>query len=247
MRLPWLRQSRRGPAVGVWALAAVCYLPLLLTHRGKLGADTKAYLYLDPGRLMARSLYLWDPGVGLGTVTHQNIGYLFPMGPYYAVMELVGVPDWIAQRLWMGSIMFLAGLGVRYLLGVLAWEGAGVTVASFAYALSPYLLHYIYKHSVILLPFSALPWLIAFTTRALREGGWRAPALFALVALTSGGINATSLLLVLVGPALWVLHAVVVEREISLRAALPPLGRIGFLTAVTSLWWITGQIGRAHV
>lgn len=226
--------------MGVWALAAVCYLPLLLTHRGNLGADTKAYLYLDPGRLMARSLYLWDPGVGLGTVTHQNIGYLFPMGPYYAVMELVGVPDWVAQRLWMGTIMFLAGLGVRYLLGVLAWEGAGATVASFAYALSPYLLHYIYKHSVILLPFSALPWLIAFTARALREGGWRAPALFALVALASGGINATSLLLVLVGPALWVLHAIVVEREISLRATLPPLGRIGFLTAVTSLWWIAG-------
>lgn len=240
MRLGRLRQLRRGPAVGTWALAALCYVPLLLTHPGQLGADTKAYLYLNPGRLLARSVSLWDPGVGLGTVTHQNIGYLFPMGPYYALMDWVGLPDWVAQRLWLGSVMFLAGLGVRYLLGVLAWNGPGTTVASFAYALSPYLLHYVYKHSVILLPFTALPWLIAFTVRSLREGGWRAPALFALTALASGGINATSLLLVLVGPALWVLHATVVEREITLRATLAPLARIGALTLVTSLWWIAG-------
>ena len=215
-------------------------MPLLLTHRGKVGADTKTYLYLNPGKLLSRSLQMWDPGVGLGTVTHQNIGYLFPMGPYYAVMDWLGLPDWIAQRIWMGSVIFLAGLGVRYLLKTLAWDGAGVTVASFAYALSPYLLHYIYKHSVILLPFTALPWLMAFTARSLRHGGWRYPSLFALVALASGGINATSLLLVLVGPLLWVLHAIFVEREITIRRALLPLLRIGLLTSVTSLWWIAG-------
>ena len=39
---------------------------------GQVGADTKTYLYLDPGRLLARAPYLWDPDIGLGTVTHQN-------------------------------------------------------------------------------------------------------------------------------------------------------------------------------
>ena len=29
---------------------------------------------------------------------------------------VLGVPDWVAQRLWLGSILFLAGVGVRYLL-----------------------------------------------------------------------------------------------------------------------------------
>lgn len=229
----WLR-------IGDVALAIVAYVPLLLTHRTKVGADTKTYLYLDPAKLLAKAPFLWDSSVGLGTVTHQNIGYLFPMGPYYWLAERIGMPDWIAQRIWMGSIIFLAGLGVRYLLRTLHWEGPGVTVACFAYALSPYLLHYIYKHSVILLPFTALPWLVAFCARSLRHPGWKYPALFALVALASGGVNATSLLLILIGPGLWVIHAVFIEREISARAAVAPLVRIGVLTLATSLWWMAG-------
>ncbi len=224
------------------ALALASYVPLLLTHVGRLGADTKQYLYLDPARLMSRSASLWDPLVGLGTVTHQNIGYLFPMGPYYWVMDTVGVPDWIAQRLWMGTILFAAGMGVRALFRSLSWSGPGRTVAMSAYALSPYLLHYIYKHSVILLPFSALPWLLHFTIRSIRRGGWRDPAWFALVALISGGINATSLLLVMLGPLLWVIHAIVIERELTIRTALPPLLRIGTLTLATSLWWMAGLV-----
>ena len=240
----WNRRSggdhRRGPDPGTWLLAALAYIPLLATHPGMVGADTKTYLYLNPGKLLSRAPFLWDPGVGLGTVTHQNIGYLFPMGPYYAVMDWLGIPDWISQRLWMGSIIFLAGLGVRALLKTLDWKGRGTTVASIAYALSPYLLHYIYKHSVILLPFTALPWLLTFLIRSLREGGWKYPALFALVTLASGGVNATSLILVMVGPLVWVLHVVVVEKEATVRSVIPPLLRIGVLTVVTSLWWMAG-------
>jgi arabinofuranan 3-O-arabinosyltransferase len=185
---------------GTLLLAVISYVPLLLTHRGKLGADTKVYLYLDPAKLLRNAATVWDPGVGLGTVTHQNIGYLFPMGPYYWLMDAVGFPDWVAQRIWMGSVIFLAGLGVQYLLKTLRWEGAGATVAAVIYALSPYVLHYIYKHSVILLPFTALPWLVAFTAQSLRTRGWKYPACFAFAALCSGGINATSLLLVMLGP-----------------------------------------------
>ena len=233
------RPRRLPPSL---ALALTCYVPLLATHRGKLGADTKAYLYLDPARLMARAAYLWDPSVGLGTVTHQNIGYLFPMGPYYWLCEAIGLPDWVAQRLWIGSIMFVAGLGVAALLRTLRWTGSGIWIAAFAYGLSPYLLHYVYKHSVILLPYAALGWLIHFTARSLREGTWRAPALFALTCLWSGGINATSLLLALIGPFLWVAHAVFVEHELRLRAAVAPLLRIGVLTAATSLWWVAGLV-----
>ncbi len=129
--LPW----------GALLLALVAYVPLLLTRPGKVGADTKTYLYLDPGRLLSRAAYMWDPNIGLGTVTHQNIGYLWPMGPYYWLMDAVGVPDWVAQRLWLGSIMFLAGpRGAVACCGSCAGRRSGVTVASFAYALSPYLL-----------------------------------------------------------------------------------------------------------
>jgi len=218
----------------------VAYVPLLFTHVGKVGADTKQYLYLDPAKLLSRAASMWDPSIGLGTVTHQNIGYLFPMGPYYWAAERLGLPDWIAQRIWMGSIIFLAGLGVRKLMTTLAWQGPGVTVAAFAYALSPYLLHYVYKHSVILLPFTALPWLLLLTIRSLRHPGWRDPALFALVALAAGGVNATSLLLVLLAPGLWIIHAVVVERDVAIHEAVKAMARIGVLSLITSLWWMAG-------
>ena len=65
-------------------------------------------------------------------------------------------------------------------------------VAALAYALSPYVLDYAARISVILLPWAGLPWLIAFLARALRGGGWRYPAAFALVVLTISSINPTS-------------------------------------------------------
>ncbi len=70
--------AREGKPLGRLALAlyaALSYIPLVLTHRGKVAADTKQYLFLDPGQLLSRAASMWDPNVGMGTVTHQNIGH----------------------------------------------------------------------------------------------------------------------------------------------------------------------------
>lgn len=236
---------RRVPAGGpgwrlLGGLALVAYVPLLLTPRGWVSADTKTYLYLDPSKLMSRAWSMWDPSIGLGTVTHQNVGYLWPMGPFYWLFEQLGVPDWAAQRIWWGTIVFAAGAGVAYLLRTLGWRGPGVTAATFVYALTPYLLTLVARLSAILLPFAALPWLIALTIRTARAKGWRYPALFALTVATCGSVNATALLLVGVAPVLWLAHAVWVAREISLPVALRAALRIGVLTVPVSAWWIAG-------
>ena len=237
---PAADRPRRRPALGAVLLVVVAYVPLLLTKPGRIGADTKTYLYLDPARLLSRAVSMWDPNIGLGTITHQNIGYLWPMGPYYWLMQTIGMPDWIAQRIWLGTIIAAAGLGVRFLLRELNWRSSGVTVASFAYALSPYLLDYGARISVILLPFAGLPWLVALAARSVRRGGWRDPALFALVTLTVGGVNATSLLLVMVAPLLWMAHATFVARESTLGHTVAAGLRISVLTLITSFWWIAG-------
>ncbi len=218
----------------------VAYLPLLASSPGRVGADTKTYLYLDPVRLLSRAPSLWDADVALGTVTHQTIGYLWPMGPFYAVAEFAGLPDWVAQRLWLGSLLAAAGLGVRYLLRTLDWQGPGLLVAMLAYELSPYLLHYSARISAVLLPWAGLPWMIALTIRSARGGRWRHPALFALVVLTVGSVNATALLLVGLAPVAWLLHAAAVERSLGWRRALATAGRIGVLTVGVSLWWMAG-------
>ncbi|MEM9203014.1 MAG: alpha-(1-_3)-arabinofuranosyltransferase family protein [Actinomycetota bacterium] len=224
------------------AAVVVAFVPALLSRPGTVGADTKTYLYLDPGRLLADAPSLWDSDVALGTVTHQNIGYLWPMGPFYWVMEWLGSPDWVAQRLWLGCLLFAAGMGVRFLLRVLGWHGPGLAVAVFAYMLSPYLLDYSARISAVLLPWVGLPWMIGLTILAARRGGWRDPARFALVTVTVGSVNATSLLLVGLAPVLWLVHATAIERSITARRAVTAALRIGFLSSAVSVWWIAGLV-----
>ena len=107
---------------------------------------------------------------------------------------------------------------------------AGISVASetavaaVAYGWSPYLFSYLARLSVILGPWAAMPWLILFAARAVRSGGWRHPAWFALCVALVGSSNATSLLLVLIGPALWVIVELI-NREVARRAVLTAAAR----------------------
>ena len=236
-------------------LAGIGYVPLLLTHRGMVGADTKQYLYLDPSRLLARAPSMWDPNVGMGTVTHQNIGYLVPMGPWYWVLHALYVPTWVAQRLWTGTLLFGAAMGVVFLLRTLGFEdrdradpadhGPAVLVAALAYMLSPYVLEYVARISAILMPWAALPWMLALVIRGLRTRSWRHPALFALVVTLVGGVNATSLIYAGIAPVLWFPFAIWVTREVPWRPALATFIKTGLLTTLTALWWIAGLATQA--
>ena len=130
----------------------------------------------------------------------------------------------MAQRLWTGSLLFLAGAGVLFLLRTLSpgpgpadtgapdsgstdtgsldtrsIGGVGAMVAALAYMLSPYVLQNEARQSALLLPWVGLPWMIGLTARALRRGGWRHTALFALVVALVGSTNAVALILVGVG------------------------------------------------
>jgi arabinofuranan 3-O-arabinosyltransferase len=235
-----LGTRRRESALGYLLLALLAYLPPLLTAPGKVAADTKQYLYLDPGRLLSRSVSMWDPHVGMGTVTHQTIGYAFPMGPYYWLLAQIGSPAWVSQRLWLGSLLFAAALGVLYLLRTFNLRGPGIVVAALAYMLTPYVFDYAARISVLLMPWAALPWLIAVVRKALREKGWRYPAIFALIVQVIGGVNATALIYAGVGPVLWILYSWLVAREVDARRALGVALRTGAMTLLTSLWWISG-------
>lgn len=221
-------------------LAVLAWLPMLLSQPGVVTSDTKIYLYLDPARFLSQVASMWDPDVALGTVTHQTIGYLLPMGPFYWLLSALHVPVWVSQRLWAGTILFAAAAGVLFLCRTIELRGPGRFVAALAFMLSPYLLQYIGRISVILLPWAGLPWLVALAARSVRQGGWRHPALFAIVVVLIGGINASSLLYVGVAPALWLPYAVFVSKEASGRDAWAAAGRIALLSVGVSLWWIVG-------
>ncbi len=147
-------------------LALVAYVPVLASSPGKMPADTKVYLYLDPGRLIGDAARTWDNRQFLGWVPHQIIAYLWPTGPWYWTMAKLGVPDWVAQRLWLGTLLFLGGLGVRWAAKKLGLTGAGALAAAFVYMLSPYILPYVSRTSVMLLPWAAVGWVTGLTIRA---------------------------------------------------------------------------------
>ena len=110
-------------------LALFAFVPQLASQPGVVDSDTKSYLFIDPARFIAQSASMWDPDIALGTVTHQQLGYLFPMGPFFLATHALGIPVWAAERLWVGATLFAAGAGVVYLAHTLKMRGPGVLAA----------------------------------------------------------------------------------------------------------------------
>ena len=218
-------------------LAVFAYVPILLTDIGRVSADTKSYLTIDPSALLAQATSMWDPSVGAGTVPHQNIGYLFPLGPYYWLMDTIGLPDWATQRLLWGTIVFAAAYGTYRLARWLGWSAAGALVAGFAYGFSPYVLSYLARLSIILAPWAALPWMILLVAKAARTRSWKPAAQFAVIVAMVGSVNATSLVLAGLGPVIWLITDVI-TRRVAVGDAVRAAAKIGVLSAAVSVWWI---------
>ena len=228
--------SRQDRAVALM-LAVAAYIPILLTSPGRVSADTKTYLTVDPGEVLRQATSMWDPSVGAGTVPHQNIGYLFPLGPFYWLMDAVGIPDWLTQRLLWGTLVFAAAYGAYRLVRWLGWTPIAAAVAAVAYGFSPYLLSYLARLSVILGPWAALPWMILLAAKAARTRSWKPAAQFAVVVALVGSVNATALVLAGIGPIIW-LVADVASGRVRLGSAVRAAAKIGVLSLAVSLWWI---------
>ncbi len=230
----------RTPRPALWAavtLAVLAYLPALTAAPGRMPADSKLYLYLDPGRFLGDAASTFDPRQFAGWVPHQHVAYLWPSGPWFWLFDAVGFPDWIAHRLWIGTLMLLAGLGVRWCARVLGLGQVAALVAAVVYQVSPYVLPYVSRTSVMLLPWAGLGWIVALTVRATRRRSWHDPALIALVVFTVGAVNATALAMIVPAPVLWLLHATW-QRSVSWRDAIAIAGRVTLLTVPVSLWWM---------
>jgi hypothetical protein len=232
-------QSRRTSVVEIIGLALLAYLPFLLSP-GELSSDSKQYLYLDPGRFLERVPYLWDRHIGAGTLSHQHIGYLFPMGPFFWLADAVGVSDALAQRLWLGSISLVAALGARWLFRGLGAGRAGAIAGALVYVLAPYQLAFTARMSVLLLPWAALPWLVGLVMRGVRERGWRCPAAIALIVMTAGSVNVSSLLLASVAPIVWLVARAAGRRHGGPRRVWSFSWRTAILVVAASLWWLNG-------
>ncbi|MFM7756538.1 MAG: alpha-(1-_3)-arabinofuranosyltransferase family protein, partial [Actinomycetota bacterium] len=228
----WIHRHR-----ALLILVAGAYLPVLLSSPGLVPGDTKLGLYLDPLRLISDALWTWDGRQLGGWVPHQNVGYLWPTGPWFALLEALRVPDWIAHRLWLGTVVAVAGSGCYWLARRLGMSTSSAVMAAAVYQFSPYVLPYISRTSALLLPWSFLPWLCGLALLADRRRS--AVVLFGLLILSSGGLNATALLMIAPGPVIWIVHRWR-TGDLTSRRALRTVGLLGSVSLLMSAWWLVG-------
>ncbi len=236
-----------SPERGRWRLlpllfAIAAYALAFAQRPGELVADTKIDLHTDPVRFLADAAAAWAPSGGLGQVqAGQYAGYLWPMGPFYALGDLIGLAPWVVHRLWLGTLLAIAAWGAVRLLDALLDRPRGVhaLVAGTLVIANPYVVVFANRTSVTLLAYALLPWLLLCVQRGLRDprGWWWPAALALLVTSLGGGVNAAVAGWVLLGPGLLIVYEVgfggLAWRDVGrfLLRALP-------LTALASAWWI---------
>lgn len=211
------------------ALAALAFVQ----DPARIVNDTKIDLALEPGGFLTRALSLWDPEGSFGQVQNQAYGYLFPMGPFFWLGDVVGAPAWVVQRAWWALLLIVGFSGVVLLCRAL---GVGSPTAQLlgglVYVLSPRILTVIGPSSIEVWPMATAPWVLVALVLGLQRGDPRRwAALAALSVAATGGVNAAATAAVLPLGVLLVLLAAPGPRRRSLMIWWP------LLTIVATAWW----------
>lgn len=219
-----------------WRLVAVSMALTALAFvqdPGRIVNDTKIDLVLDPGAFLARALQLWDPDGTFGQVQNQAYGYLFPMGPFFWIGDLLNLPGWVVQRSWWALIFVVAFLGIVKLCGVLdLGSPTARIIGGLVFALSPRMLTVIGPSSIEVWPAAVAPWVLVPLVIGLRRGDPRRMALLSALAIVAvGGVNAVATAAVLPLGALLILLAVPGPRRRALMLWWP------VATILATLWW----------
>ena len=244
-----VRWPRRDTLIPL-ALGALAFAVALLQRPGLVVAETKIDLHVASGSFLRDVLSAWTPTGSLGHVfAGQYGGYLWPMGPFFALGDWLGVPEWVVGRLWIGLALALSAWGMVRLLDALVGRprGAGHLAGGLVYMLNPYVVTYVGRTSITLLATAALPWLLLCVHRGLRDprGLWW-PAAFALVLTsTGGGVNVAVTAWLLLGPALLVLYELG-WGGVAGGSARAFVVRLVPVAAIASLWWVAAVLVHAR-
>ncbi len=220
-----------------WRLLAACMLltGLAMTQSpGLLVPDTKLDLAIAPLDFLARAAHLWDGEGAFGQLQNQAYGYLWPMGPFFALGFVLDVPGWVVQRLWMALVLCVAFLGTAKVARALGVRSdLACIVGGIAFALSPRMLTVLGPSSIEVWPMALTPWvLLPLVIGAERGSPRRAAALSALAIAMVGGVNAAATSAVLPLGVLWLLTREPGARRRSMMLWWP------VFTLLATLWWL---------
>ena len=222
----------------VWLVALVVFA---LNSRGQIFFDTKLGVDIDPLGFYARLWHLWNPTEWFGTLQDQYIGYSFPMAPFYLAGQLLKVPVWLIERLWLSVLVAVGFAGlVKLAEAVRIGTDRSRIVAGLAFALWPTFTIVIGSTSAGILPGLLAPWAVLPLVRVTESGSLaRAAARSGAAVLFMGGVNATSTLYPLILPALFILTQLRGWRRVKLAA----LWAAAVLLATA--WWLVPLVLQA--
>jgi len=240
---------RNGPRLRL--LACCLFLAALpfATAPGDIIADTKFELAVNPSGFLSSALTLWNPQQ-FGVLLNQAVGYLFPMGPFFELLRLVGADGWIVQRLWLSTLLVVAfGGTVRLAARIGAGTPATRLAAGLAYALSPMALSMLGQTSGEFLPMALMPWIIvpladrrpwlpaegtsAQAARSVMVSRARAVARSAVAIALCSGMNAASTIAVMLPAVCYILTRPGVRTKARMLAWWTPAALL-----VSSAWSI---------
>lgn len=241
------RSLRRVPTP--LALAVVAMLMAFWQRPFSAFSDTRVELATDPSLFLSRALTVWNSTFDLGSVqSSQFVGYAFPIGPFFTIGDLAGLPVWVVQRLWLGGVLAVAAWGAYRIVREFFPErrlGAGF-LAGVIFVANPYVLIVLNRGSAWLLAYAALPWLLVWILRGSREPRrWRYPAAFGLtVQLAGPGLNLALVVWPTLAAGLLLLVLLVSGEKLGELWAF--VWRAAVCSIALSLWWIAPIVAQVR-
>ncbi|MGW7083532.1 alpha-(1-_3)-arabinofuranosyltransferase domain-containing protein [Streptomyces sp. NPDC054871] len=197
----------RGPRSKRWLLGfwAVVFVLFLAVKPGRMTFDTKLGVAVDPWQFLSDLGQLWHDRGGFGGIQDQYVGYTWPMLPFYGLADLVQLPIWLAERLWLSLIVATAFWGALRLAERLQiGSSASRLLGAVAYALWPTFTVVVGSTSAAALPGALLPWVLLPLTND-RISARSAALRSALFIPFMGGVNAAATLASLLPVGLYLL------------------------------------------
>ena len=227
------RSARPGPAD--WAVYALVVFFSVVQEVGRTTLDTRVELSERPTSFLEGGFSLWHGSTNFGELLNQAYGYLFPQGPFFVLVELVGMAPWVGQRLWSALVLLVAFEGARRCARVLGFESGATTLAGLVFAFSPRLLGTVGVISAESLPGAVLPWVVLPLLLGARGaiGPVRAAVLSGAAVVCMGGVNAVEVIGSLPMPLL-------IAVWVTWRRLLPARFLVWWLGAVAlaCTWWL---------
>ena len=222
------------------SLALLFFAATMVQAPGLIEDDTKLPVAMAPLAWIHSSLHFWSQSVASGSVQVETFGYLFPMAPFYAVAHTLGLPVWMAERIWLALLLTAGAWGVIRLAEALGIGNRWARVlGGVAYCVAPIVVTWA-SVSESLLAVVLLPWLLLPLVVGARHGSPRRAAAKSGVALAlMGGVNATVIVAALPLAVIWLATREPGPR----RRALA--GWWAVCVVLATFWWVAPAVLQA--